>query len=135
MGAFLTGWVPGALLHPPPRSYMARCSPVFWVFLPLQQHLTPRLFHEIVQALRAAVATAQGDQEGVEASKFQVTDSAGELGQGDVHEDLCSIFCLLSGMCGPFVAVFNALVSFCIRDLLGCLQKLLFGKAPKGSSR
>ncbi|XP_039940376.1 nucleolar complex protein 2 homolog isoform X1 [Hirundo rustica] len=67
-----------------------------------QRNLSPKLFHEITQAYKAAVATTKGDSGG-DPSKFQVSDTA----------------------------VFNALVSFCIRDLFQHLHKLLLPKAPK----
>ncbi|XP_077106146.1 nucleolar complex protein 2 homolog isoform X1 [Ranitomeya variabilis] len=66
--------------------------------------LRPRLFHEIAQAFKAAVATTQGE-EGGDPSKFKVADTA----------------------------VFNALVTFCIKDLFVLLEKKLQLKPAKGT--
>uniref|UniRef100_A0A8C5MS48 NOC2 like nucleolar associated transcriptional repressor n=1 Tax=Leptobrachium leishanense TaxID=445787 RepID=A0A8C5MS48_9ANUR len=66
--------------------------------------LRPRLFHEIAQAFKAAVATTSGE-EGEDPCKFKISDSK----------------------------VFNALVSFCIRDLFVRLDKKLKMKPTKGN--
>ncbi|XP_063001128.1 nucleolar complex protein 2 homolog [Elgaria multicarinata webbii] len=72
-----------------------------------EKQLSPKLFHEITQAFKACVVTAKGEAVGPDPGKFKVTDSA----------------------------VFNALVSFCVRDLFGTLQKLLQVKAAKNKSK
>ncbi|XP_042335533.1 nucleolar complex protein 2 homolog [Sceloporus undulatus] len=72
-----------------------------------EKQLSPRLFHEITQAFKACVVTAKGDAAGMGPGKFKVIDST----------------------------VFNALVSFCVRDLFGLLQKFLQVKAAKNKSK
>ncbi|XP_069466159.1 nucleolar complex protein 2 homolog isoform X2 [Ambystoma mexicanum] len=69
--------------------------------------IRPKLFHEIAQAFKAAVATTLGSNAGGDPSKFKVADSA----------------------------VFNALVSFCIRDLFVLLEKKLQLKESKGKAK
>ncbi|XP_066493067.1 nucleolar complex protein 2 homolog isoform X2 [Tiliqua scincoides] len=72
-----------------------------------EKHLSPRLFRDITQGFKACVVTAKGEAVGPDPSKFKVTDST----------------------------VFNTLVSFCIRDLFGLLQKLLQVKAAKKKTK
>ncbi|XP_059808302.1 nucleolar complex protein 2 homolog isoform X3 [Hypanus sabinus] len=62
-----------------------------------EEKLTLKLFHEIVMAFRAAVSTTKGEDDSGQYGKYKVEDSS----------------------------VFNALVSFCIHDLLSAIQKLL----------
>ncbi|XP_043919530.1 nucleolar complex protein 2 homolog [Protopterus annectens] len=59
--------------------------------------LTPKVFHEINQAFKAAVSTTKGSDAGGGPNKYKVADSA----------------------------VFNKLIIFCIQDLFVAVQKLL----------
>uniref|UniRef100_A0A8D2JD10 NOC2 like nucleolar associated transcriptional repressor n=1 Tax=Varanus komodoensis TaxID=61221 RepID=A0A8D2JD10_VARKO len=70
------------------------------------KRLTGKLFHEITQAFKACVVTAKGEAIGPDPGKYKVADST----------------------------VFNTLVSFCIRDLFGILQKLLQQKVVTPST-
>uniref|UniRef100_UPI00398F6FB7 nucleolar complex protein 2 homolog n=1 Tax=Pristiophorus japonicus TaxID=55135 RepID=UPI00398F6FB7 len=63
----------------------------------VDEKLTFKLFHDIVLAFKAAVSTTKGEDASGEPGRYKVEDSS----------------------------VFNALVSFCIRDLFSALQKLL----------
>ncbi|XP_034551154.1 nucleolar complex protein 2 homolog isoform X2 [Notolabrus celidotus] len=67
----------------------------------MKKQPTPRLFREVTQAFKAAVATTKG--EGGGQCRYKVADSS----------------------------VFNALVLFCIRDIHKALQKMLNLKADK----
>ncbi|XP_064423854.1 nucleolar complex protein 2 homolog isoform X2 [Latimeria chalumnae] len=72
----------------------------------VENELTPKLFHEITQALKAAVSTTKGEDRG-DPCKYKVADSA----------------------------VFNALVSFCLRDVFAAVQKLLQLKPNKDKKK
>ncbi|XP_042347675.1 nucleolar complex protein 2 homolog isoform X2 [Plectropomus leopardus] len=67
----------------------------------MKKEPTPRLFREVTQAFKAAVATTKG--EGAAQCRYKVADSS----------------------------VFNALVLFCIRDIHGALQRTLNLKPDK----
>ncbi|MBN3314424.1 NOC2L protein, partial [Atractosteus spatula] len=67
----------------------------------IKKELSPRLFREVTQAFKAAVATTQGV--GGDPGRYKVEDGS----------------------------VFNALVSFCIKDLFLPLQKMLLLKPNK----
>ncbi|XP_072224080.1 nucleolar complex protein 2 homolog [Leuresthes tenuis] len=71
----------------------------------LKKEPTPRLFREVTQAFKAAVATTKGDG-GVQC-RYKVADSS----------------------------VFNALVLFCIRDIHGTLQRMLNLKPDKDEKK
>ncbi|CAN2388248.1 nucleolar complex associated 2 homolog (S. cerevisiae), partial [Pristimantis euphronides] len=70
----------------------------------IKVNFRPQLFHEIAQAFKAAVVTTQGG-EAEDPSKFVVADSA----------------------------VFNAIITFCIKDLFVYLEKKLALKPAKGT--
>uniref|UniRef100_A0A4W3GYY4 Nucleolar complex protein 2 homolog n=1 Tax=Callorhinchus milii TaxID=7868 RepID=A0A4W3GYY4_CALMI len=75
-------------------------SCVWCVTVPLfrwQSQFSPRVFHEIAMAFKAAAFTTKGEDQTGDLGKYRVEDSA----------------------------VFNVLVSFCIRDLFAVLQKFL----------
>ncbi|KAI3357358.1 hypothetical protein L3Q82_015793 [Scortum barcoo] len=71
----------------------------------MKKEPTPRLFREVTQAFKAAVATTKG--EGGAQCRYKVADSS----------------------------VFNALVLFCIRDIYVALQKMLNLKADKDQKK
>ncbi|KAG9353156.1 hypothetical protein JZ751_017732 [Albula glossodonta] len=71
----------------------------------LEAELTPRLFRDITQAFKAAVATTKG--EGGDPCRYKVEDSS----------------------------VFNALVIFCIRDMFLAIQRMLNLKLDKNQKK